>query len=388
MKDYQNLQQQYMVNTYANRQLTLIKGEGVFLFDDKGGKYLDMMSNYGVSIFGYNNRTIADSLINQLQRLITLHCSFTNDTRAEASEKLVKRCGEEYEQVYFSNSGAEAIEAALKFAVLASGKRKFIVCQHGYHGKTLGALSATAGEKYKKPFEPLLWEFVQIPFNDVITLKNVIDENTAGFIVEPIQGEGGINVPDKNYLQQVRELCSDKKILLVIDEIQTGVGRTGSFLASQKENIFADILCLGKGLAGGVPVGATVVNKQVAAFIPKNIHTSTFGGNPLACAGVLATLNLLDAKCLEHVKDVGKYFKEQLFFLHSEFILEVRGQGLMLGLAMKDKRNQVLKLLQDAHVLAIPSGDDVIRFLPPYLIKKEEIDIAINALKKIFSELS
>jgi acetylornithine/LysW-gamma-L-lysine aminotransferase len=387
MKDYQTLQKNFVVNTYVNRQLTLVKGSGVFLFDEQGEKYLDLMSNYGVSIFGYGHQIITEALTDQLQQLITLHGSFTSDVRADASQQLVKRCGEEYEQVYWSNSGAEAIEAALKFAVLARGKKKFIVCNHGYHGKTLGALSATSGEKYKKPFQPLLWNFVEIPFNDATALEKAIDTDTAGFIVEPIQGEGGIYVPDAGYLKQVQKICTEKSILLIIDEIQAGNGRTGTFLASQKENVDADILCLGKGLAGGMPVGATVVNKKVATAVPKHIHTSTFGGNPLACAGVLVTLRLLDEKQLNHVSKIGKYFKEQLSFLQSEFILGVRGEGLMLGMAIKDKRDQALKLLQDQHILTIPSGDDVIRFLPPYILQEKDVDVAIKSLEEALQKL-
>ncbi|HLB60179.1 MAG TPA: aspartate aminotransferase family protein [Patescibacteria group bacterium] len=388
MKNFLYLQQKYVVNTYVNRQLTLVKGSGVFLFDEKGEKYLDLMSNYGVSIFGYGHPAITHALVRQLQKLATLHGSFANDLRAEASEKLVKRCGLAYGQVYWSNSGAEAVEAALKFAVLATGKRKFIVCERGYHGKTLGALSATSGEKYKKPFEPLLWDFIRIPFNDPLALEKAIDSRTAGFIVEPIQGEGGVYVPDPDYLQRVRELCNDRKILLILDEIQTGTGRTGSFLASQRGQVSADILCLGKGLAGGIPIGTTLVREEIAALIPKHIHTSTFGGNPLACAGVLVTLDLLNEKNLEHVRNTGKYFKEQLSLLRSGFISGVRGEGLLLGLAIKEKRNHVLKLLQESRILAIPSGEDVIRFLPPYIIQKEEIDTAINALQKIVRGLS
>jgi acetylornithine/LysW-gamma-L-lysine aminotransferase len=387
MPDYNQLQQRYMVGTYVNRQLTLIKGEGIFLFDENNQQYLDLMSNYGVNIFGYNNPTITKALSDQLQKITTLHGSFGNDARAVASKELVKHGGAEYTQVYWSNSGAEAIEAALKFAVLATGKKKFIVCNHGYHGKTLGALSATSGEKYKKPFEPLLWEFIAIPYNDISSLEEAIDDTVAGFIVEPIQGEGGIYVPDNNYLQKVQSICKEKGILLIIDEIQSGMGRTGTFLAS--EGIAADMVCLGKGLAGGIPVGATIVNEKVGSKIPKHIHTSTFGGNPLACAGVIATLGLLTSDMLEHVNKTGKYFREQLSSLQSPLLLEVRGKGLMIGLAViTEKRNQLLKLLQDEHILVIPSGENVIRFLPPFIIQKEQVDKVIKALKTIINHLS
>lgn len=378
-----------MVNTYVDRQITLVRGKGIFLFDDNGQKYLDLMSNYGVSIFGYNHASITKAFTTQLKSLTTLHGSFNNDIRALASQSLVKRCGEKYSQVYWSNSGAEAIEAALKFAILTSGKRKFIVCEHGYHGKTLGALSATAGEKYKKPFEPLLWNFTTVPFNNTKALEDAIDKDTAGFIMEPIQGEGGIFVPKKGYLKEVQNICHKNRILLIIDEIQTGVGRTGTFLASQKENVFADILCLGKGLAGGIPIGATIVDQKVANAIPKHIHSSTFGGNPLACSGVLATLNLINDKRLEYIDKMGKYFLHQLKLLSSKIIQETRGSGLMIGLAVeKDKRNQILKLLQEEKILVIPAGENVIRFLPPYIIEKEHIDFVIKKLKNILQSLT
>jgi len=389
MENHNHLQQKYVINTYINRQVNLVKGRGVYLFDEKRQKYLDLMSNYGVNIFGHCHPAITKALTAQLKLLTTLHGSFNNNVRAKTSEFLIQRCGENnYSQVYWSNSGSEAIEAALKFAVLATNKKKFIVCQNGYHGKTLGALSATAGEKYKNPFEPLLWQFQAIPFDDAPALQNAIDSHTAGFIVEPIQGEGGIFVPKPGYLKEVQKICQKNKILLIVDEIQTGAGRTGGFLAIQKENVTADILCLGKGLAGGIPVGATIVNHQIAGIIPKHIHTSTFGGNPLACAGVSATLELLDISCLKKISKTGAYFLEKLSSLDSDLISQARGMGLMLGLVIKDeKRDQVLKLLQEDKILAIPSGKDVIRFLPSYILKREHIDFTIQKLKKILSSL-
>ncbi len=382
MKIANYLQQKYSVNTYVDRNLNLIKGKGVYLYDDNGKKYLDLMSNYGVSIFGYNNQKINSALTAQLHKISTLHASFTSDTRARAVEKLIKRCGEKYEQVYLSNSGAEAIETALKFAVLKTGKKKFIVCENGYHGKTLGALSATSGEKYKQPFMPLLWNFVSIPFNNIDALRREIDKDTAAFIVEPIQGEGGIYVPDEYYLYKVKEVCQTKGILLIIDEIQTGLGRTGKFLAS--EGVAGDILCLGKGLAGGIPVGATIISEEIASAIPKHIHSSTFGGNPLACAGIISTLRLLDKARLVHISAISKYMLQQLRMIESKVVLEVRGKGLMIGLVVnKDQRNIILKKLQEENVLVIPAGENVIRFLPPYILTKKDSDFAIKKLIKV-----
>lgn len=381
MKNYDYLNQRFIVNTYPNRGITLLYGKGVYLYDDKGNRYLDLMSNYGVNIFGYNHPTIINFLTNQLKKLTNLHGSFNNDTRAEAAKKIVQYCGKNFYQVYFSNSGAEAVEAAIKFAVLTTGKKTFIVCDNAYHGKTLGALSATAVNKYQQPFLPLLWRFIKIPFNDVDALKKAFTNDVAAFIIEPIQGEAGVILPQEDYLEKAYELCQKNKVLLIVDEIQTGVGRTGKFLACQKNNIKPDIVCLGKGLAAGIPIGVTVVNQLVAEKIPRNIHTSTFGGNPLACAGVLATLTLLNKKRLSYIHQMGEYFKNKLG-------LNVRGKGLMIGVTVgKEKRNKILKLLQEERILAIPAGEDSIRFLPPYIIKKEHIDFAVYQFKKILNHV-
>jgi len=351
MKDYQYLQQRYVVNTYPNRGLTLVYGDGVYLYDVFGEKYLDMMSNYGVNIFGYNNPKIKEALINQLKRLINLHGSFNNDIKAQASEALIKKCGQDYFQVYWSNSGAEAIEAALKFSVLATGKKKFIACKKGYHGKTLGALSVTYGEKYRKPFEPLLWQFSHVEYGNVKDLERNIDKKTAAFFVEPVQGDGGINIPDVGYLKKIKEICDENNILLIFDEIQSGAGRTGKFLASFWDGVSADILCL--------------------------------GGNPLTCAGVLTSVNLLDDALLNHIQTVGHYFLTSLKKIKSGLINDVRGKGLMIGIEVKDKRNDILKKLQENKILAIPASDNIVRFLPPYIIQKEHVDITVDKLNKI-----
>lgn len=388
MKDYQFLQQKFIVNTYPNRGITLIKGEGIYLYDESGKKYLDIMTNYGVSIFGYNHPKINSAITTQLKKLINLHGSFNNDVRSVAAQQLIERCGNTFAQLYFSNSGAEAIEAALKFIALATGKKKIIACEHSYHGKTLGALSLTYGDKYRKPFEPFAWQVKFIKYDDVSCLENAIDKNTAAFILEPVQGEGGLLTPQKGYLQKVKDLCNKHGILLVFDEIQSGTGRTGKFLASQWEKVSPDILCLGKGLAGGLPIGATLVTKEISEKIPRNIHTSTFGGNPLTCAGIIETLKLLDKKRLLHVESMGKYFQKQLSTINSNLKGEIRGKGLMIGLEIKNnKRNDVLRLLQQNGVLAIPAGETVVRFLPSYIIKKNHIDSVIKILKVILKSL-
>lgn len=386
MKDYQFIQQKYILNTYPNRGLTFVKGDGMYVYDISGKKYLDMMSNYGVSIFGYNHPKINRAITEQLKKIINLHGSFNSDVRSIAAQELIERCGNNFSQLYFSNSGAEAIEAALKFIALTTGKRKIIACEHSYHGKTLGALSLTYGDKYRKPFEPFAWQTNFVEYGNISSLEKAIDKDTAAFILEPVQGEGGLLTPQKGYLQKVKKICKKNGILLVFDEIQSGTGRTGKFLASQWEQVSPDILCLGKGLAGGLPIGATLVTKEIAEKIPRNIHTSTFGGNPLTSAGIITTLKLLDKKRLTHIQKMGEYFRKQLSKLKSTVVGEIRGKGLMVGLEIKnDKRNEILRLLQQNGVLAIPAGETVVRFLPPYIVQKKNIDTVITTLIKILN---
>jgi predicted acetylornithine/succinylornithine family transaminase len=389
MKNHIFLQQKYIVNTYPNRQIVLTKGNGIYLYDELEVKYLDMMTNYGVNIFGYCHPVITQAITNQLKRLVNLHGSFNNDTRSTAAELLIKKCESNLSQVYFSNSGAEANEAALKFIALVMGnKRKIIACNHSYHGKTIGALSVTHGEKYRKPFEPYPWQVEFIEYNNPDALEKAIDDNTAAFIVEPVQGEGGILVPDDNYLKNVKEICQKKNIIFILDEIQSGCGRTGKFLACQWSEVNPDILTLGKGIAGGLPVGLTLVNERVSSFITKNIHTSTFGGNPLTCAGIIATLNLLDEKLLKHVEEIGNYFIRELKNIKSPLISDVRGKGLMIGVEVPlEKRNLLLKKSQDNFILTIPAGDNVVRFLPPFIIEKSHVDQVVKTFKKILKSV-
>jgi predicted acetylornithine/succinylornithine family transaminase len=385
--NYQFLDEKYLLDTYPRRGITIVKGKGIYLFDEKGKKYMDMMSNYGVNAFGYSNPRIIKAIQRQLNKLTNLHCSFANDQRSLATLELLKFCGPNYSKVYWANSGTEAVEAALKFAAFFTGKKRFISAKNSYHGKTLGALSATGKDKYRKPFEPLLWEFLHVEFGNVKEIEQVIDEETAGVILEPIQGEGGIILPPKDYLKEVRKICEKNNVLLILDEIQTGIGRTGTFLASQDFGVEGDIICLGKSLAGGLPVGATILKQKVAENLERGIMTSTFGGNPLVCAATLAVLNLIDQRLLSHIKEMGNYFLENLKKIKSEKIIEVRGKGLMIGIEFKVNTTPILKNLQEKGVLAIPAGEgNSIRFLPPYVIGKREIEIIIKILKRILSQ--
>jgi len=370
MTDHVALQQRFHLDLYAGRGLSLLEGKGARLLDSRGDLYLDMMSGYGAACLGYRHPRLEEAVAGQWRRLPFLHGSFASDVRARAAQALIKRCGPAYQRLYWSNSGAEAVEAALKFAVLATGKRRFVACRGGYHGKTLGALSVTHAGKYREPFLPLLWDFEHVPYGDLRALEEALREDTAAFIVEPVQGEGGVILPPAGYLRAARELCRRRGVLLILDEVQTGCGRTGAFLRSQTEGLDGDILCLGKALAD--------------ARLARSIHSSTFAGSPLVCSAVLAVLEVLDVWLLEHVCALGGYFRRRLGELGGALAGEVRGLGLMVAIEAGSRRNEVLRRLQrDFRVLAIPAGEGAVRFLPPYVIGRAEVDAVLAALEEI-----
>jgi len=373
-----------LLAAYPDRGLSFVSGDGVELIDAKGDHYLDLMSNYGVAIFGHRHPVLREALSRQLDRLTSLHGSFPHSGRTGAADALIARCGGGLTRVSFSSSGTEANEAALKFAALATGRKRFVACRGGYHGKTLGSLSATDGAKYRRDFEPLLWDFVFVPYDDTAALEAAIDDRTAAFIVEPIQGESGVRPPRPGYLSEAFRICHARGVLVILDEIQTGTGRTGRFLASHAEPLRYDIVTLGKGLAGGMPIGATLLTEEIAGAVPRGAHTSTFGGNPLAAAGILATLGLLDSAALGRVSDLGRTGIASLRSLESPLVRDVRGAGLMIGLQVAQSRDGILKSLQRERILAIPAGDDVVRFLPPYIIREDHIERLRETLQKIF----
>ncbi len=374
----------FLIPTYPDRGISFERGERAYLIDGQGRRYLDLGSNYGINIFGYSHPRITDALVDQLGKLVNLHGSFSTDIRSLAARRLVEFCGRGLEKVYFANSGAEAVEAALKFARLATGKCHFVAMKNGYHGKTLGALSATGGEKYRQPFLPLLWEFSHVPFGDISGLSEILRPDTAALLVEPVQGEGGVRTAPAEYFAELQSLCRRKGILLIVDEIQTGAGRTGRFLAGELYGLRPDLLCLGKGIAGGIPIGVTIASREIAEAVPLHAHTSTFGGNPLAAAGILAVLDELShPELLAEIRSLGEYFLQSLCELHYQEIVEARGIGLMLALELSQNTTPVLRALQQRRIIAIPAGSNIVRFLPPFIIKREEIDIACQALNEI-----
>jgi acetylornithine/LysW-gamma-L-lysine aminotransferase len=390
MDKYQAIQKKYLVSTYADRGITITNGKGAKLYNVANKEYIDCMSAIGVNILGHNNDYLNQALSEQLTKLYSLHSSLNNDTRSEALEAMTNYLPKALSRIYFASTGTECVEAALKFAFLITGRSRFIAAKHGYHGKTLGSLPATTSsqKKYQKDYHAIIKmeNFDFIEFNNLTDAENKITEKHAAVIIEPIQGEGGVITAKNGYLKKLQQICEEKGVLLIIDEIQTGMGRTGKLFNFEYHDIIPDILCSAKGLGGGVPTGAVILKRKYNSKIPRGAHTSTFGGNPLSCSGIKATLEyIFKNKLLEKAKTNGDYFIKELKQIKEKNptkIKEVRGQGLMIGLELKEKALPVIKKMQDLGVLAVPSGEKVIRFLPPLVIEKEEIEKVVEVVEE------
>jgi acetylornithine/LysW-gamma-L-lysine aminotransferase len=379
---------EYMIKAYAKRPVVLHKGEGVSLWDINGKKYLDFTGNYGVCVLGYSHPEIIRAIKSQVEKLTASHGSFYSETRAIFLEKLVKIAPKSLNKVFLGNSGAEAVECAIKIARKYTGKPEVIAMMGGYHGKTMGALSATWKEKYRRPFEPLVPGFKHVPRYNIQKVKEAITEKTAAVIVEPIQGESGIVVPPPDFLPSLRDLCDKTGVLLIMDEVQTGMGRTGKMFACEHWETSPDILCIAKSIAGGLPLGATLTTEDIASKLEVGEHTSTFGGNPISCAAAAATIDvILRENLLTHVEKVGRYFLERLKELQSRHrtVREARGLGLMLGLELRvEVLNAILEAIQRG-VLLLDAGRNVLRFLPPFIITEKEVDEVTTVLDEILN---
>lgn len=365
---------------YAKRGIALQRGEGVYLWDTDGKRYLDLFSNYGVNILGHAHPAVTAAIQTQAATLLNCHQSFANDVRVAFLQQLLDVAPEGLSHAFLSNSGTEAVEAALKFAWIASGRNRLVATKHAYHGRTIGALAATAEKKYRDPFAGVLAEATHVPYGDADQLHEAMGNDVAAIVLEPIQGEGGINVPSAGYLAEARKIADEAGALLIFDEIQTGF-RTGAYFACQHEGISPDLMALSKGLANGVPVGATLMTADIAATLEGGVHGTTFGGNPLAAAAGLATLKTLASDdLLSKSAATGDYFLTRLRELEHPKIREVRGRGLMIGVELKGRATPALRGLQERRVLALMAGPLTLRFLPPLLLDREQVDTAIDAL--------
>ncbi|MBI1828505.1 MAG: aspartate aminotransferase family protein [Thaumarchaeota archaeon] len=380
---------QFMGNIYQRFPVTIERGLGSHVWDTNGKEYIDCMGGYGVALVGHCNPRVVKAIKEQLDKIITVHSSLYNKTRERFLETLTKIAPKSLNQVYLNNSGTEAVEAAMKFARKFTGKTGMIAMNGSYHGKTFGSLSITFSQKYRKPFEPLVEKVSFSPFGDIEALRSTVNSDTAFVIMEPIQGESGIHVAPDGFLQDVRKLCNEKNILLIFDEIQAGLGRTGKMWAGQHWDTTPDIMCLAKGIAGGIPMGATLVREDILACISKGEQSSTFGGNPISCAAGIASIEALTQDGLvENAAKMGKLFREGLERLKEKhkIIREVRGKGLMIGVEMKFEVKDILFDGIANNLLLLYSGKNILRLLPPLVISESDITKALETLDVILGK--
>lgn len=384
MNPYVEYEDRFGLPLFAKRGLTLIRGKNALLWDDQGRQFIDCTGGHGVVNIGHANEQVANAIAEQAKKLITCTGSFYNDQRALLLKKLIEITPNSLQKAFLCNSGTEAIEAALKFARLTSGKSDFVCARRGFHGRTMGALSATFNPQYKRDFEPLVPGFHFVPFNDFEALKKAVTKNTAAVLLEVVQGEGGVHIGQREYFEKVQAFCREQNILFIIDEVQTGFGRTGKMFASQHYDLQPDIMCVAKGIAGGVPMGATLCSEKITASSGK--HGSTFGGNPLACAAALATIQFLeDNRLPEQAHEKGQYFREKFKVNELPVVKELRQIGLMIGIELKTKAQPYIEALQERGVLVIPAGPMVLRLLPPLTIEYELLDEVIKNLHEVLT---
>lgn len=377
MTDYLEVEKHYELGVYPKREIVLVKGKNAKVWDQDGREYIDCVAGNGVANIGHCNEAVIAAITEQAQKLITCPGIFYNDTRARLLEKLVEIAPANLTKAFLCNTGAESIEAAIKFARLTTGKTEFICAMRGFHGRTMGALSATFNPKYRAGFEPLVPGFLHVPFNNYEKLTESITDNTAAVLLEIVQGEGGVNIGKEEYLKKVQKTCLEEGILLIIDEVQTGFCRTGRFFASNHFGIEPDMLCVAKAMAGGIPMGAVLCNNKID--IPIGKHGTTFGGNPLACAAGLATINyMIENKLDNQAREKGNYLSNKFKEKNLSRIREVKNLGLMLGIELKEKVKPFILQLLDAGVLALPAGATVLRLLPPLTIGYDDLDFVAN----------
>lgn len=379
-----------LVHTYNRFPVVLERGEGVYLYDTDGNKYLDFAAGIAVCGLGYGNEELNATLKAQVDALIHTSNLYYNTTCGEAAKALKRITG--MDRVFFTNSGTEAIEGALKAArkyawKKGSGRYEFIAMEHSFHGRSIGAVSVTGNEHYRIPFEPLLPGVKFAEFNDLDSVKALVTDKTCAIILEPLQGEGGIHIASEAFIKGIRELCDKEGILMICDEIQCGMGRTGSMFAWQSYGTRPDIMTMAKAIGSGVPVGAFAMTEEVAQYsLEPGDHGTTYGGNPLACAAVAKTIEIFERENLTaHVQEMGAYLRERLEQLKEETgqIEEIRGVGLIQGICPKKPVGEVITAALEEKLLVISARENVLRLIPPLIIEKEQIDEMIEKMKKV-----
>lgn len=396
MKKFFDDASRYIMNTYGRYPVVLRKGRGMKVWGSDGKEYLDFVAGVAVDILGHCHPRVVVAIQKQAQRLIHVSNYYYIEPQIKLAKLLVENSFAD--KVFFCNSGAEAIEAAIKLARKYTGEQisperfEIITAENSFHGRTYAALTATGQKKFHKGFEPLVPGFVYVPFDDIKAMKEAVTRNTCAILLEPIQGEGGVRVPDQNYLGQVRELCNEHNILLILDEVQTGMGRTGKLFAYEHYGITPDIMTSAKGLGGGVPIGAMLATDRVASGFQPGNHASTFGGNPLVCAAAVATIETLleDGFIFDQCNRMSKHFIGKLEGLKEEFpelVIEVRGKGLLLGIELTTDVAPIVKACLEKGMLINCTSGSVLRFIPPLIVQKKDIDQLIDVLHGIFLKL-
>ena len=378
-----------MAGVYWKRPLVITRGRGAILWDADGREYIDCTGNYGVAITGHSHPWVVEAIKAQAERLISCHGTFYHEVRSEFLGKLMALAPRGLDRAFLSNSGAEAVEFALKLARRSTGRTEIIAMMGAFHGKTMGALSATWNKKYRAPFQPLVPGFKHVPFGNIERVEKALSDGTAAVITEPIQGESGVNVPPDDFLPALRELCDERGVLLIVDEVQTGFGRTGKMFAVEHWGVVPDILCLAKAAASGLPMGVTMARGEVMSSLGMGEHSSTFGGGPVACAAASATIDvLLKEKLPERAARLGKLFMERLEGLREKhrIVRRTRGLGLMIGVELRFDILNILLGSLDRGVLILDAGRNVMRFLPPLVIEEDQLDVVISVLDEVLGE--
>ncbi len=374
------LEEQHGSGVYSKRPTALVRGEGVYVYDQLGSRYLDATSGQGVAALGHCHPAVVRAIAEQAQTLMTCHESFYNDRRAELYHLLGSITPADLNRFFLCNSGAEAIEGALKVARLLTRREGIVAIKRAFHGRTAGALSMTWTPKYRQPFQSWLPQVTHIGYNNAEAARQAISEETAAVVVEPIQGEGGVHPADMAFLRALRACCDQTGAMLILDEIQTGMGRTGTWFAFEQAAIAPDIVTIGKAIGGGLPMGV-VCWREAHGPIARSTHGSTFGGNPLACAAAIATIKTIqDENLIQQAHDKGLWLNEQLTALNLKAVRDIRGRGLMVGLELRGRVTPALKALQACGVLALPAGLNVLRLLPPLIISRDQLDDLVDAI--------
>jgi len=363
---------------YAPRGLKIVRGEGQYVWDSDGRRYLDCHTGHGAAFLGHRNKWVVEELKKQLDEIMVTSPVFSTDAMEEAVKLLEKILPKHLTYFYMLNSGSEAVELALKTARKVTGRKKFISFINAFHGRTMGALGATWNPKYREGYDPFPWEVEFLPYNDPEAVEHSVDDDVAGVIVEPVQGEGGLSVSTPEFLKAIRESCDKVSALMILDEIQTGFGRTGVLWAHERAGIRPDILVAGKSLGGGFPLSITTFSEEIGSKLSPGAHGSTYGGNPLALAALKGGIKaLFEDRVVEKAAEMGELLKkalEKVVEENEDIARRVKGIGLMIGIELRTNPTKVIQLLQEKGILALKAGLTVLRFLPPYLINREDVE--------------